>query len=66
MINFRATEADEAIGVSGESGLDDEYERIVVMKYEKELESKFGKPKTKAPFPARKRSANRRYSKSPP
>ena len=66
MINFRATEADEAIGVSGESGLDDEYERIVVRKYEKELESKFGKPKTKAPSPARKRSANRRYSKSPP
>ena len=35
------------------------------MKYEKELESKFGKPKAKTPSPARRRSANRRYSKSP-
>ena len=28
---------------SGESGIDEEYERVVIMKYEKELEAKFGK-----------------------
>ena len=27
-----------------ESGIDEEYERIVIMKYEKELEAKFGTP----------------------
>ena len=36
------------------------------MKYEKELESKFGKSRLKDPSPLRKRSAHRKFSKSPP
>ena len=65
LINFRANEPDEAIGASAESGIDDEYERIVVMKYEKELESKFGKSRLRDPSPLRKRAANKKHSKSP-
>ena len=38
LISVRATEVDEAIasGVSGESGVDEEYERIMVMKFDKD------------------------------
>ena len=38
LISVRATEVDEAIasGISGESGLDEEYERIMVMKFDKD------------------------------
>ena len=68
MINVRAAEPDEAIasasGVSGESGLDEEYERVHI-KFDKDLERKTrneGLP----PISRRKSTKSRRFSKSPP
>ncbi|XP_023346354.1 uncharacterized protein LOC111715276 [Eurytemora carolleeae] len=59
LISIRSDEPDEAISL-GES--DDEYERIIVMKYEKELESKFGRKReteVKNNVPRRKHSRGR-------
>ena len=68
LINVRAAEPDEAIasasGVSGESGLDEEYERVHI-KFDKDLERKTrneGLP----PISRRKSTKSRRFSKSPP
>ena len=66
LLNARAAEPDEAIasGVSGESGLDEEYERIHIMKFDKESERR---PRNDLPpIQRRKSSKSRRFSKSPP
>ena len=64
LINVRAAEPDEAIasGVSGESGVDDEYERIHIMKFDRE-----GDRKSRNDGIHRRKSVkSRRFSKSPP
>ena len=66
LLNARAAEPDEAIasGVSGESGLDEDYERIHIMKFDKENERR---PRNDLPpIQRRKSSKSRRFSKSPP
>ena len=65
LINVRATEPDEAIasGVSGESGLDDEYERIQVMKFDRDQDRKM---REAGQLMRRKSSKGRKFSKSPP
>ena len=63
---MRAAEPDEAIasGISGESGLDDEYERIHVMKFDKEQDRR---ARAEASLLSRRKSTkNKRWSKSPP
>ena len=68
MINVRAAEPDEAIasasGVSGESGLDEEYERVHI-KFDKDLERKT-RNEALPPISRRKSTKSRRFSKSPP
>ena len=66
LLNARAAEPDEAIasGVSGESGLDEDYERIHIMKFDKENDRR---PRNDLPpIQRRKSSKSRRFSKSPP
>ena len=57
---MRATEVDEAIasGISGESGLDEEYERIMVMKFDKD--------RSRSDVSRRKSGTKKRSRSSPP
>ena len=64
LINVRAAEPDEAIGVSGESGVDDDYERIHIMKFDSDTRRNRGSDQTQ--LTRRKSVKNRRFSKSPP
>ena len=62
LISVRATEVDEAIasGISGESGLDDEYERIMVMKFDSKEGGERGERQRARSDNSRRKSVNKK------